>query len=141
MNVYTYSRWDDFQEVMRHKRAFKDVRASNEALRKHISPLRAGMHDSLKAMNILLLGDKTATKLHRKFAGHHKGERMNEKQKWEALADWESARYTKPSKPLNGEQTWKKYYKNVDMKHVIDEFNKAKDPEKMKQLQDKYGIK
>ena len=138
--IYTYSRWDDFQDILRHKRAFKDVRNSNAALKAHISPLRAGMHDSIKAANILLLGDKMATKLHRKFAGHHKGTKMNEKQKWEALNDWECARYTKPSKPLNGEETWKKYYKDVDMKNIIKEFKKAQDPKKVKELKDKYHL-
>lgn len=140
MKFYVFSRWDDFQEILRHKQAFEDVREANPALKKHISKPRAKMHDSIKAMNVLLLGDDMATKLHRKFAGHHKGKNMNEKQKWEALADWESARYTKPTKPLNGEETWKKYYNDVDMKAIIDEFNKAKNPESLKKLKDKYGI-
>lgn len=141
MTVYCLSRWDDFQEILRHKKAFKDVRNSNEALKKHVSWPRAQMHDSLKALNVLLMGDKLATKLHRKFAGHHRGTKMNEKQKWEALTDWECARYTKPSKPLDGEETWKKYYKDVDMKAIIDEFKKAKSAAEQEKLAKKYHLK
>ena len=37
------------------------------------------------------------------------------KNKIEAAFDWESARYTKPDKPLDAFDTWKKYYPNVDM--------------------------
>lgn len=75
-------------------------------------------HDLWKTVNIALLGDKTATKLHRRFSGHHlqNGDIRN---KVEAAIDWESARFTKPDKPLNAYQTWKKYYPEVDMEDTL----------------------
>ena len=41
------------------------------------------------------------------------------KNKIEAAFDWESARYTKPDKPLDAFDTWKKYYPNVDMESTL----------------------
>lgn len=39
--------------------------------------------------------------------------------KVEAAIDWESARFTKPEKPLNAYQTWKKYYSDIDMEDTL----------------------
>jgi predicted Ser/Thr protein kinase len=88
-------------------------------------------------INILLLGDKLATKIHRKFSRHHVhvigytykldnegneihlGDIRDIKNKIEAVIDWESARFTKPDKPLNAYQTWKKYYSDIDMRSTL----------------------
>jgi hypothetical protein len=115
------NRLTDFIEVINHKRAFMTVRNSNKFLQDNISLTRALMHDTIKAINILLLGDNMATKLHRKLAGHHSN-KMTYKQKVEAFCDWESARFTKPSKPLNGKQTHKKFYKHINMQDIIKNF-------------------
>lgn len=98
------------------------------------------MHDFIKMINILLFGDKIATKLHRKFSGHHAQSktylfdivqdscgwvypeyktRRDIKNKIEAAIDWESARFTKPDKPLNAYQTWKKYYSDINMEPTL----------------------
>lgn len=71
-------------------------------------------HDLIKSWNVLLLGDEVATKLHRRFSNHHL-RHGDIKNKVEAAVDWESARFTKPTKPLNAYQTWQKYYSQVDM--------------------------
>lgn len=83
-------------------------------------------HDFLKMLNILIFGDKIATKLHRKFSGHHvhtysDGISIYEDipNKIEAAIDWESARFTKPDKPLNAYETWIKYYPNIDMEATL----------------------
>ena len=77
-------------------------------------------HDVMKGVTILLLGDDIATKLHRRFSNHHLSPITGDiKNKLEAAFDWESARYTKPAKPLNGVQTWQKYYSQVDMAPVF----------------------
>ena len=98
------------------------------------------MHDFIKMINILLFGDKIATKIHRKFSRHHaqsktylftivhdscgwvypeyKTER-DIKNKIEAAIDWESARFTKPDKPLNAYETWKKYYSDINMEPTL----------------------
>ena len=117
------SRWSDFTDVIRHKRAFLQVRANNPYLRSNIGLVRALMHDAGKAVNILLLGDNLATRIHRVMAGHHRGVEMDFRQKVEAFCDWECARLTKPEKPLDGIQTWRKYYADVDMGVIADNFN------------------
>jgi hypothetical protein len=96
-------------------------------------------HDFIKMINVFIFGDKIATKLHRKFSGHHakmtryfccmvkennwaypeyKIER-DIKNKIEAAIDWESARFTKPEKPLDAYDTWKKYYSDIDMEETL----------------------
>ena len=97
------------------------------------------MHDFVKMINILIFGDKVATKLHRKFSGHHAHMKYlriyydDGMHKWskvqpagrfiknqvEAAVDWESARFTKPEKPLNAYETWKKYYSDIDMEDTL----------------------
>lgn len=96
-------------------------------------------HDFVKMINITIFGDKIATKIHRKFSNHHAHMRYisimyNDglrvytkkmpygrfiKNKVEAAIDWESARFTKPDKPLNAFETWKKYYSDIDMSDTL----------------------
>ena len=115
----------EFVGVVRHKMAFMRVRASNSYLYANISLWRALMHDTAKAVNILVLGDNLATSLHRAFAGHHREDGMTHAQKVEAFCDWECARITKPNKPLNGEETWMSYYRHVDMSEIVHNFKKS----------------
>ena len=97
------------------------------------------LHDFVKMINIAIFGDKIATKIHRKFSSHHAHMRHirvyydDGMHKWskvqpagrfiknqvEAAVDWESARFTKPEKPLNAYQTWKKYYSDIDMEETL----------------------
>lgn len=96
-------------------------------------------HDFWKMINVFLFGDRIATAIHRKFSHHHvytpkiriyydEGLRQYSKvfdrprdikNKIEAAIDWESARFTKPEKPLNAFQTWQKYYPDVDMEDTL----------------------
>lgn len=76
-------------------------------------------HDFLKMLNIAIFGDKIATKLHRRFSHHHL-QNGDIKNKIEAAIDWESARFTKPDKPLNAFDTWKTFYPEVDMGQTMD---------------------
>lgn len=90
-------------------------------------------HDFVKMINILIFGDRIATKLHRKFSRHHEhiyfhkykapdwlaGTYKDIPNKIEAAIDWESARFTKPDKPLNAYKTWKKYYSSIDMENTL----------------------
>lgn len=41
------------------------------------------------------------------------------KNKIEAAIDWESARFTKPDKPLGAYDTWKEYYSDIDMEPTL----------------------
>ena len=77
-------------------------------------------HDVVKGINILVFGDRIATKLHRRYSRHHLSPITGDiENKLEAAFDWESARFTKPEKPLNAVETWKKYYSQVDMVPVF----------------------
>ena len=84
------------------------------------------MHDFVKMINILIFGDKIATKLHRKFSSHHDhlysdgtSVYRDIPNKIEAAIDWESARFTKPNKPLNAYETWTKYYPDIPMESTL----------------------
>lgn len=120
------NRFKEIIGIIKHKKAFMEVRNSNIFLTENISFMRAIMHDTIKIFTTLIFGDKIATQLHRRFAGHHKGVNMNFEQKVEAFCDWECARFTKPEKPLNGEETWKQYYPDVDMESIVLLFNLLK---------------
>lgn len=96
-------------------------------------------HDFVKMINVFIFGDKIATKLHRKFSGHHAQSetylfaivkengwvypkyktRRDIKNKIEAAIDWESARFTKPEKPLDAYDTWMNYYSDIDMESTL----------------------
>lgn len=83
-------------------------------------------HDFWKMINIALFGDKIATKLHRAFSGHHAhlysdgiATFRDIPNKEEAAIDWESARFTKPDKPLDAYDTWKKYYYDIPMEETL----------------------
>ena len=92
-------------------------------------------HDFIKMINVLIFGDNITTKLHRRFSNHHvKATRFTYlyvdndglfylnrdiKNKIEAAIDWESARFTKPEKPLDAYDTWKKYYSDIDMEETL----------------------
>ena len=39
--------------------------------------------------------------------------------KEEAAIDWESARFTKPEKPLDAYDTWLKYYYDIPMEETL----------------------
>lgn len=78
-------------------------------------------HDLDKLILYPFLGKRLTTKIHHAWAGHHY-KNGDIKNKIEAMFDWESARYTKPDKPLDAYDTWKKYYPNVDMAPVLKQF-------------------
>lgn len=80
------------------------------------------MHDVFKALCIIVLGDRAATLLHRRFSGHHLSPVTGDiRNKAEAAIDWESARFDKPDKPLTAYETWLKYYSSVDMESTLKE--------------------
>lgn len=125
--LYNMNRFTEFRNIQKHRREVQRI-----AKEKGYS---FPFHDFVKMINVLIFGDKIATKIHRKFSNHHA--RMSKlriyyidypknyskvlpngrfiKNKIEAAIDWESARFTKPEKPLNAYQTWKTYYSDIDM--------------------------
>lgn len=93
----------EIKEIFLHKIAFIKIRNSNIFLTNNISLYRTIMHDTIKMILVVLIGDRKATKYHKKRAGHHT--LLTYKDRVEAFCDWECAKYTKPDKPLNGSET------------------------------------
>lgn len=125
------SRLEEIKNTMKHR---KEVQRIAKELGYSFP-----FHDFIKMINIAIFGDKIATKIHRKFSNHHahmryiritydEGLRVYTKKqpygrfiknKIEAAIDWESARFTKPDKPLNAYETWQKYYSDIDMSDTL----------------------
>lgn len=121
------NRFEEIKNIQRHRREVQRI-----AKEKGYS---FPFHDFWKMINVFLFGDKIATKLHRRFSRHHphtfqievyeNGEfvaRMDLrdiKNKVEAAIDWESARFTKPDKPLNAYDTWRAYFSDIEMGPIL----------------------
>lgn len=111
-------RIDDIKKVVQHRKEVQRI-----AKEKGLS---FSFHDFWKMINIALLGDYVATKLHRAFSGHHAhlysdgiSTFSDIPNKEEAAIDWESARFTKPEKPLDAYDTWLKYYSDIPMEETL----------------------
>lgn len=115
------NRFKEIKNIMRHRKVLQRI-----AKEKGYS---FPFHDFIKMINVFIFGDKIATKLHRKFSKHHDhkykapdllaGVYRDIPNKVEAAIDWESARFTKPEKPLNAYDTWVKYYSDIDMEDTL----------------------
>lgn len=97
--------------TMAHRRALNELAAKFG----YSFPL----HDLDKVFLYPLLGKRLTHNLHRRLSGHHfhNGDIRN---KTEAALDWECARMTKPDKPLDAYDTWRKYYTGVDMAPTLE---------------------
>lgn len=74
--------------------------------------LRGWTHDLLKIPMYLILGTKLTSKIHRKYSRHH-NRAKSESDYRQMFIDWESARFTKPDKPLNGIETLYRFYPHL----------------------------
>ena len=103
---------------------------------------RVKYHDLDKLFMYLFYDKKNISQIHRNIISHHDN---NLEKKYidyvEMILDWESARYTKPDKPLNAYDTLYKYYPQmVDeilpilRKMKIDKSNMPMDEEIIKHL-------
>ena len=73
------------------------------------------LHDLDKMFMYLFYDKKVASKLHREQNAHHANEiEKTELDYMEMVLDWESARYTKPDKPLNAFDTLYAYYPEME---------------------------
>ena len=69
------------------------------------------LHDLDKfAMCLLGVPDKWISRIHRALSWHHPDNMVGWFNLDEAIFDWESARFTKPDKPLNAHDTCLRYY-------------------------------
>lgn len=73
------------------------------------------LHDLDKLFTYLFYDKKVASKLHREQNAHHaNGIEKTDLDYKEMVLDWESARYTKPDKPLNAYDTLYAYYPEME---------------------------
>lgn len=74
-------------------------------------------HDLDKMFMLLFYEKKDIENIHRKSSYHHDNELNKTKDNYvEMILDWESARYTKPDKPLNAYDTLYKFYPHLEDK-------------------------
>lgn len=100
-------RFKKMQYTLRHRKAFRQV---EKELTGRVS-LSGWMHDLDKVILYLIFGVKITSKIHHAIAGHHVPNCLSSnKNKIQAIIDWECARITKPDKPLNAHDTLLKYY-------------------------------
>lgn len=74
-------------------------------------------HDLDKLYMYLFYNKKDVSNVHRQLSSHHDNSiEKNDADYVEMVLDWESARYTKPDKPLNAYDTLYKYYPEMEEK-------------------------
>ena len=74
-------------------------------------------HDIDKLFMYMFYDKKDISKIHRTLSNHHDNEKEKKYIDYvEMVLDWESARYTKPDKPLNAYDTLYKYYPHMENK-------------------------
>lgn len=106
------TRLDHIKYTLDHRVAFRDV---EKQLYGKVS-IRGWLHDLDKVFLYALLGKEKTSKLHKKYARHHRNRAKTEKDFREMVIDWECARYTKSDKPLNAYDTLYKYYPEMESK-------------------------
>ena len=74
-------------------------------------------------MAFLFIPNKWISKIHRYLSWHHPNNKIGWFRLNEAIFDWESARFTKPDKPLNARQTCLKFYPQFQ-KQVLEKCDK-----------------
>lgn len=82
------------------------------AIQKKVWHWRFLLHDLDKVILYCFLPKDAVSKWHRKHSRHHVRDGTIQ-DPLQAVLDWECARFTKPDKPLNARETWKKYYPNI----------------------------
>ena len=98
---------DYIKYTLRHKIAF--LRVEKQLLGRN--SLRGILHDLDKVFLYLFLEKEHVNKIHKKRRHHSP---RTEKDLLEMMVDWECARYTKPDKPLNAEETLYKFYPHLE---------------------------
>lgn len=106
------TRFGYIEYTIKHRKAFREVE------KKFYSKIsfRGYIHDLDKVFLYFFLGKELTSKIHQKFAKHHKNSAKTDKDFREMVIDWECARYTKPDKPLNAYDTLYKYYPELEDK-------------------------
>ncbi len=96
--------------------------------KKYIGYYKYPFHDLDKLFMYIFfpyLGTKIIQKIHTKFANHHLRKYKKHMNFDEAILDWESARFTKPDKPLDAWDTYQKYFTEFsnELLPIFEKFN------------------
>lgn len=90
--------------------ANKYVKNNKEEVLKQVE-----LHDVDKLFMYLFYNKKDVSRIHRELSSHHDNKIEKSNVDYiEMVLDWESARYTKPDKPLNAYDTLYKYYPKLE---------------------------
>ena len=77
------------------------------------------LHDLDKLFMYLFYEKEDASNIHRDLMSHHQNKIVKDKIDYmEMVLDWESARYTKPDKPLNAYDTLYRFYPGLE-EHIL----------------------
>ena len=77
------------------------------------------LHDLDKLFMYLFYEKEDASNIHRDLMSHHQNKIVKDKLDYmEMVLDWESARYTKPDKPLNAYDTLYRFYPELE-EHIL----------------------
>ena len=77
------------------------------------------LHDLDKLFMYLFYEKEDASNIHRDLISHHQNKIIKDKLDYmEMVLDWESARYTKPDKPLNAYDTLYRFYPGLE-EHIL----------------------
>lgn len=77
------------------------------------------LHDLDKLFMYLFYEKEDASNIHRDLMSHHQNKIIKDKLDYmEMVLDWESARYTKPDKPLNAYDTLYRFYPGLE-EHIL----------------------
>ena len=124
MNIIT-----NIKESYKHiPYSFKHYLMVMKLEKKYIGYYKYPFHDLDKIfMYIFLsfLGTKMIQKIHTRFAKHHLRKYKKHMRFDEAILDWESARFTKPDKPMDAWETYQKLYTDFsdDLLPIFEKFN------------------
>ena len=104
--------FDKIAYTMKHRYALKLV--TEKFLGKEMLE-QVKYHDMDKVLMMLYMNKNLASRFHRIYSDHHDegNQILNENNLYEMLMDWECARYTKPDKPLNANDTLYLFHKNL----------------------------
>ena len=96
--------------------------------KKYIGYYKYPFHDLDKIFMYIFfpfLGTKVIQKIHTRFAKHHLRKYKKYMNFDEAILDWESARFTKPDKPMDAWETYQKLFTDFsdDLLPIFEKFN------------------
>lgn len=110
------------------------------AMRYGIPEKKVVFHDIDKLVMLLFHSPEEVSAEHRRTAPHHNTSATDRDTLIEMVLDWESARFSKPDKPLNALATLRKYYPEMEERimPILKEFGLDKEIDTVAISEEKY---